>query len=369
MSAITLRDIASVLEQKAPLAWQESYDNSGLLLGNPNDAVEGILCTLDVTEQVLEEALQKNCNLIVAHHPIIFSALKKINGKNSVERILLKAIKAGIAVYAAHTNLDNYRKGVNHLICEKLGLKHTSILAPATGKLQKLVVYVPDAHAQPLGDALFAAGAGHIGNYNECSFQVHGTGTFRPMEGSRPFLGEQGKRHSEMESQMEFLVPQHLTQVVLAAMKQAHPYEEVAYDLIPLNNTDRYTGAGMTGSWEQPLSLEELLDRVARTFACKTLRHTASVTDAYSRVAVCGGSGSFLLKDAIAAGAQVFVTADYKYHQFFDADNQILIIDIGHYESEQYTPALLKEMIVEKFPTFAVHLSETNTNPIHYYIP
>ncbi|MFN4855054.1 MAG: Nif3-like dinuclear metal center hexameric protein [Bacteroidota bacterium] len=369
MSALTVKHIAATLEQEAPLSWQESYDNAGLLVGDPNMELSGVLCTLDITMEVLEEALQKKCNLVVAHHPLIFSPIKKISTANPVERMLMFAIKNNLALYASHTNLDNAYRGVNNLMGKKLGLSQTRILQAAKGQLQKLVVYVPHAHLDEVCNALFAAGAGHIGKYDECSFRTEGTGTFRGGKEANPFIGHVGERHYESETRLEVIVPMHLNKQVMHALRQSHPYEEVAYELIAISNTNRYSGAGLIGNLPRPMSTSELLAHGASVFHCKTIRHTAPVHDTHTLLALCGGSGSFLLPGAKAAGATAFISADFTYHKFFDADNQILILDIGHFESEQFTPEILRELIVEKFPTFAVHLSEIQTNPIHYFIP
>ncbi len=369
MSALTVKQIADALEQEAPLSWQESYDNAGLLVGDPHMEVKAVLCTLDITMEVLEEAVQKNCNLVVAHHPLIFSPLKKINPTNPVGRMLLFAIKNNLALYASHTNLDNAYRGVNNLMGKKLGLGQTRILQAASGQLQKLVVYVPHDHLNKVCDALFAAGAGHIGKYDECSFRTEGTGTFRGGKDANPFIGKVGERHYESETRVEVIVPLHHINRVMDALQKSHPYEEVAYELIPISNPNHYSGAGLIGTLPRPMSTNELLSHVASVFHCKTIRHTAPLKDTHTLLSLCGGSGSFLLPMAKAAGATAFLSADFTYHKFFDADNQILILDIGHFESEQFTPEILRDLIVEKFPTFAVHLSETQTNPIHYFIP
>jgi len=361
-----IKELTRLLEQYAPPAYAEDYDNVGLLTGHPDTEITGVLCTLDCIESVVEEAIQKKCNLIVAHHPIVFKGLKKITGSNYVERTIIKAIKNDIAIYAIHTNLDNVHQGVNQEIARLLGLKNTRILAPKTNYLVKLAVFVPHDHLLKVQDALFAAGAGHIGNYSDCSFSTEGRGTFKALEGTDPYVGERGQRHTEPEARLEVMLEKPLVQQAIAAMKAVHPYEEVAYDLYPLANAHAGIGSGMLGELEKPLDEKDFLSLVKKTFRCGKVRHTTFTGQPVLRVAVCGGSGSFLLKNAVSSGAQAFVTADFKYHEFFDADGKIIIADIGHYESEQFTKDLLGEVLKEKFTTFAIIFSKTVTNPISY---
>lgn len=362
-----IKDVSSFLEEFAPLRLQESYDNAGLILGNPNAEIKNVLITLDVTEQVVDEAISTKCELIVAHHPIVFSGLKKITGKNYVERCLLKAIKNDVAIYAAHTNLDSVAGGVNGKICEKLGLENCKILQPAGGLLKKLVTYVPVDHANAVRTAVFTAGAGNIGNYDSCSFNIHGQGTFRGNESTTPFVGEQGKQHYENEIRIETVFPAYLQSRIISALLAAHPYEEVAYDIYSLDNAFEQVGMGMVGTLPEETGEAEFLNQLKQTFNTGTIRHTALLNKTVKKVAVCGGAGSFLLNDAISAGADFFVSGDFKYHQFFDAENKIVIADIGHFESEQFTKELFYELLTKKFPKFAVHLSEVNTNPVFYF--
>ncbi len=363
---MTISEITNFLETFAPLSLQENYDNSGLIVGNKNDTVSGILVCLDSLEAIVEEAIQINCNLIIAHHPIIFSGIKKLNGNNYIERTIIKAIKNNIAIYAIHTNLDNIRDGVNAMIAEKLGLENCKVLSPKKGFLKKLVTFAPNENAGDIRTAIFNAGAGEIGNYSNCSFNQEGTGTFRGNELSNPYVGRKGELHLEPETRIEVIFPSFLEQKVLSALFKSHPYEEVAYDIYSLDNFHQNIGAGLMGTLKQPISEGDFLQFVKTTMHCGALRHTALLQKPISKVAVCGGSGSFLLADAIAAGADIFISADFKYHQFFDADNKILIADIGHYESEQYTIDMLCALLTKKFPTFAVHFSKINTNPVNY---
>lgn len=364
---MTTGDIIVELERYAPPAFQEDYDNSGLLTGNRNMQVTGALLTLDCTEAVVNEAIEKDCNLIIAHHPIVFSGLKRLNGSNYVERTIIKAIQNGIAIYACHTNLDNVHNGVNLRIAEKLGLRHTHVLAPKTGLLKKLSTFVPASHHETVLNALFAAGAGHIGNYDQCSFNMEGTGTFRGNSATTPFIGTPGELSHEKEIRLETIFPTHLETGVVSALLSAHPYEEVAYDLYRLDNSHPLVGSGLQGELTEGLEEKAFLELVKKTFRVAVLRHTALTGKIIKKVAVCGGSGRFLLKNAIHNGADAYITADFKYHEFFDADGRILLIDTGHYESEQFTPEIFYDLIQKKFTKFAVHLSKINTNPINYF--
>lgn len=364
---VKLSEIIKALESFSPLSLQENYDNAGLLTGNTEQDVRQAMLCLDITEEVLEEAISTGCNLIIAHHPVIFSGLKKITGSNYVERIIIKAIRHDIAIYAAHTNLDNLLRGVNAKIAGRLNLQNTTVLAPARQQLMKLVTFVPVGHADKVRDGLFAAGAGSIGNYDECSFNTDGTGTFRGNELSQGFTGEKGKRHYEQETRIEVIFPVWRRQHILSALKMCHPYEEVAYDLLHLSNTLYEVGMGLIGKLPAAMEPVAFLKFLKEKMAAKVIRHTALCKEMITTVAVCGGAGSFLLEAAKNEGADLFITADFKYHQFFDADKDIIIADIGHFESEQFTPEIFADVLRQRFPTFAVRFTTVNTNPINYY--
>ena len=363
-----LSQLTNYLESIAPLAYQEDYDNAGLIVGRPDQEVSLALISLDCTEAVVDEAIIYNCQVIISHHPIVFRGLKKFNGKSYVERVVEKAIRNNIALYAIHTNLDNVLPGVNAKICETLGLQNTRILVPKHNLLKKLVTYVPHSHADAVRDALFEAGAGYIGNYSEVSFNANGTGTFKPNENATPFVGETGKRHREEEIRVETIYPAIAESKILMALVLSHPYEEVAYDLYPMTNQSQAVGSGMIGELELPMDEEVFLYHIKEKMHTQVIRHTAFTGKHIKKVAVCGGAGGFLLKYAIGAGADIFITADYKYHEFFDAEGKLMIADIGHFESEQFTQQLLYENIKKKFSNFAVRLTEVNTNPVKYFI-
>jgi len=355
------------LEAYAPLNYQEDYDNSGLLTGHPDQEVTAALVALDCTEVIVDEAIAKGCNLIITHHPIVFKGLKKLTGKNYVERVVIKAIKNNIALYAIHTNLDSVQNGVNGVICKRLGLQQAKILNPRAGILKKLVTFCPTHHLPQLRAALFAAGAGNIANYSDCSFNADGIGTFKASEGTNPFIGELGIVHHEPETRIETIFLVQDERKVLLALLENHPYEEVAYDIYPLENKLNTVGSGMIGWLENEMEANDFLAFVKSRMKVTLIRHTHPTGKRIKKVAVCGGAGSFLLNNAIAAGADAFITADFKYHEFFDADGKLMIADIGHFESEQFTSDLLIDIIREKFPNFAIRLTEHNTNPINYY--
>jgi dinuclear metal center YbgI/SA1388 family protein len=361
-----LKEITSIFEEFAPLTLQESYDNSGLIIGSPEQEITGILLTIDVTEEVVDEAIDKNANLIIAHHPFIFSGLKKITGNSYIERTAIKAIKHNVAIYAAHTNIDAVHNGVNKKIAEKLNMTNCKILKPLHGMLYKLVSYVPVSHVDIIREALFKAGAGCIGDYDSCSFSIQGKGSFRGNELTNPFVGEKEKLHFEDEIRFETIFPKHLQDKIIKSLLEVHPYEEVAYDIYPLENIFDKAGAGIIGQLEHPAKELAFLEKIKKIFNTKCIRYTSLISKPIEKVAVCGGSGSFLLDDAIKQGADIFITADFKYHQFFQPEKKIIIADIGHYESEQFTKEIFYEILTKKFSTFAVYFSGINTNPIKY---
>lgn len=362
-----LKEITDFLEQNYPLDLQESYDNSGLILGDKNMEITGAIVCLDSIEAIVDEAIQKNCNLIIAHHPIIFKGLKKLTNSNYIERVVSKCIKNDIALYAIHTNLDNHFEGVNREIANRIGLKNIRILQPIQGNLSKLVVFVPTDALEKLDEAIFKAGGGQIGNYSECHFRTEGVGTFKGNENSNPQIGTQNIRESVEEFRLEYLVSNYNLRTVLNAMHAAHPYEEVAYEMYPIQNSNQFEGAGMIGELENEINEIEFLTQLKKTFKCGAIRHTQLFGKKIKTVALCGGSGSFLLSKAVQQKADIFITGDFKYHEFFDAENNIIIADIGHFESEQFTSNLLAEKIKENFTNFAIHLTEHNTNPINYF--
>lgn len=361
-----IKDILPVLEQMAPLAYAEDFDNVGLLTGNADDEATGILVCHDALENVIDEAINDKCNLVVCFHPILFSGLKKITGKNYVERAVIKAIKNDIAIYAVHTALDNHQQGVNKIFCDALGLINTKVLIPKQNFIYKLVTYTIPDNADTVRNALFNAGAGSIGNYNNCSFTSNGTGTYRGNENSSPVIGTKGEFTSTSEVKIEVTFEKYLEHKILKALFTSHIYEEVAYEVYALQNTHQNIGLGMTGELEQPLDEQAFLDFVKQKMDAQGIRHTAFTGRQIKKVAVLGGSGSFAIKNAIAAGADAFLTADLKYHQFYEAEGRLLLADIGHFESERYTKNYIFDYLRKKIPNFAIILSQENTNPVKY---
>jgi len=361
-------EVINALEDFAPLTYQESYDNSGLQVGNAQVELTGVLISLDITEAIVDEAMERGCNMIIAHHPLLFSGLKSITGRTYIERIVQKVIKNDIVIYAIHTNLDNMAQGVNQMIANKLGLTNTTILAPLAGTLRKLYTYAPAEAAETVREALFTAGAGHVGLYSECSFNTVGTGTFKPGINADPTIGKPGgERELVNEVKIEVLIRKDTEKRIIKALFDHHPYEEVAYDIVSLQNTNQDIGAGMIGVLPMPMSEDAFLTHIKNNLKTNCIRYTQLKGKPVEKVAICGGSGSFLLKDAIAQGADFFVTADFKYHQFFDAEGKIVISDIGHYESEQFTIQLIQEILKKKIRNFATLLSNLSTNPVKYF--
>ena len=359
-----VKDVTKYLESIAPLQLQESYDNSGLQVGDFNSEIKGVLVSLDVTMEVVEQAIEKKCNLIIAHHPIIFGELKNITNQYLTGKIIYKAILNKINIYAIHTNLDNIYNGVNAKIAEKIGLKKIKILYPKSNLL-KLAVFVPESHSNIVLNSLFEAGAGHIGKYQNCSFISSGEGSFKPESGAKPFIGEIGKLEKNRENKIEVILPNFLLSKVIETMHSVHPYEEVAYDIFKVLNAAN-TGSGMIGELSKSYSELDFLKFLKNKFKANGIRYTKLLNKKIKRVALCGGSGSFLLYKAMIQKADIFITADLKYHQFFEAENKILVADIGHYESEQYTIELISELLMKKFTNFAIRLTTVNTNPINY---
>lgn len=361
-----IKELISYIEQIAPLSYQESYDNAGLITGNSETEITGVLITIDTIEEVIQEAIEKKANLIISHHPIIFSGLKKITGANYVERTVILAIQNNIAIYAAHTNMDNALHGVNFKIAQLLGLVKTKQLLLSSNTHRKLVTFVPENFSEQVRKSIFEAGAGQIGQYDNCSFNQEGKGTFRASEIANPYVGIKGENHIENEIRIETIFPKEKENKVIKALLESHPYEEVAYDIYNLENKFQGVGAGIVGYLEQEIEESEFLTEVKKIFKVKCIRHTKLLGKKIKKVAVCGGAGSFLLKHAIKENADIFISGDFKYHEFFDAENKIIIADVGHFESEQYTKELFYDIVIKKFNMFACFLSEINTNPIIY---
>src|SRR6056297_458878 len=363
---MTVNEIAKVLEELAPLAHAEDFDNVGLLVGDPHMKVEGVLVTLDTLENVVDEAIEKKCNLIVSFHPIIFKGLKRLTGSNYVERVVLKAIVNNIAIYSMHTALDNSKMGVNAKICEVLGLKNPEILIPRAKSIKKLTTYAPTADAESIKLALFQAGAGEIGKYSNCSYSLEGIGSFKAGGNANPTVGKIGEVHFEKEAQINVIYSFEKEKAILSALFDAHPYEEVAYEILTLENSNQDLGMGMIGNLDVEMGEKEFLLLVKQRMNASMVRHSQLLDKKVKRVAVLGGSGAFAIGAAKRAGADIYVSADLKYHDFYQAENQLVVADIGHFETEQFTKDLLVDYLTKKIPNFAVSLSESITNPIKY---
>lgn len=361
-----IKDIIQIIEQLAPIPLQEDYDNSGVQVGDVSREAEGALLCIDVTENVVEEAISLGCNLIIAHHPLVFRAVKKITGQNYIERCLIKAIKNDIVVYAAHTNLDNATGGVNYRLAQMLGLQNVRILSPKPDSLLKLVTFVPDSHADNVRNALFKAGAGNIGDYDSCSYNISGEGSFRANENANPFVGKTGEIHFEKEIRIETILPKFKQDEVLRALLAVHPYEEPAYDFYPLANSWEQAGSGIVGSLAEPMSEQEFLYLLKDVFQLSTIQHTKMQNKEIRDVAICGGSGAFLIPNAIGYGADAFVTGEARYNDFYDVEDRILLAVVGHYESEICTKDIFYDVISKKYSNFALHKSAFDSNPVKY---
>ena len=361
-----IKEILSALEEMAPLAYAEDFDNVGLLVGDQESEATGVLVCHDALENIIDEAIAKKCNLVVCFHPILFSGLKKITGKNYVERVVIKAIKNDVAIYAVHTALDNHQEGVNKIFCDALGLINTKILIPKQNFIRKLVTYTIPENAEEVRNALFDAGAGRIGNYENCSFNSKGIGTYMGNEHSNPQVGERFEFVQGDEIKIEVTFEKHLENKILKALFKSHAYEEIAYEIYELQNKHQNIGLGMIGELKNPMKEKEFLLFAKEKMQADGIRHSNFIGKEVKKIAVLGGAGSFAIKNAIQAGADVFLTADLKYHQFYEAENQLLLADIGHFESERYTKNYIVEYLRKKILNFAVILSEENSNPVKY---
>ena len=361
-----VKDICSCIEEFAPLSFQESWDNCGLLVGNPEQLVDKVLLTVDVTEAVITEAVEMQAQMVVSHHPLMVSGVRQLTGSTDAQRAIALAIKNDIAIYAAHTNLDSAPGGVSYRMAAKLGLSDLQVLSPQESGLQKLVTCIPASHFEQVRQALFEAGAGHIGNYDSCGYSVDGKGTFRALDGARPFVGKHGTLHTESEIRFETVFPSRFNRQMVTALLNSHPYEEPAYDIYALKNTNTRVGLGLVGVLPSPVSELHFLNQLKEIFSTPVIRHTKLRGKEILKVALCGGSGSALLANAVRSKADAYVAADFKYHQFADAEQDILVADAGHFETEQFAKEIFYELIIKKFPNFAAHFSKVRTNPINY---
>ncbi len=361
-----IKDILSIIEQIAPLPLQESYDNSGVQVGDVNQDAQGALLCIDITENVVDEAVSLGCNLIIAHHPLLFKSLKSITGKSYIERCVIKAITHNIVIYAAHTNLDNAVGGVNYRLAEMLNLQEVRILSPKEDSLLKLSTYVPESHVEYVRTALFNAGAGNIGNYDSCSFNTFGEGTFRAGVNADPFVGKLNELHFEKETRIEVILPKYKRWDILRALISVHPYEEPAYDFYPLSNLWMQAGSGVVGVLPEPMSEYEFLYMLKDVFHLNMIQHTKMQNKEIRDVAICGGAGAFLIPEAIAYDADAFITGEAKYNDFYDVEDKLLLAVVGHYESEICTKEIFFDAISNKYTNFAIYKSSFDSNPVKY---
>ncbi|WP_108822821.1 Nif3-like dinuclear metal center hexameric protein [Dysgonomonas sp. Marseille-P4361] len=361
-----IKEILHTIEQIAPISLQESFDNSGVQIGDVYQEAKGAIVCIDVTEAVVDEAISLGCNLIISHHPLAFRSFKSLTGKNYVERCMIKACKHDIVVYAAHTNLDNASEGINQYLAKKLNLQHVRILDPQKNKLLKLVVFVPHSHVDLVRNALFNAGAGNIGNYDSCSYNLRGEGTFRAQQNTNPFVGEKGELHYEPETRIEVIVPSYKQSEIERALLAVHPYEEPAYDFYALENAWKQAGSGIVGTLPEEMDEEDFLYLLKDTFNLKMIQHSTVRGAIIRDVAICSGSGAFLIPKAISYGADVFVTGEAKYNDYYDVEDKLLLAVVGHYESEIFTKNIFFDIISEKYPNFAVYMSGFDVNPVNY---
>ena len=361
-----VKEVINYLDEFSPFCYAEEFDNVGLIIGDYTQKVNGILVTLDSTESVIDEAIKSKCNLIISFHPIIFNDIKSITTNTYVERVIHKSIKNNISIIAIHTSLDNSIKGVNSAICKKLDIKNYKILIPKERTIKKLTTYIPSENVAKLKSEIFKIGGGSLGKYDNCSFSYKGLGSFKGNKKSNPKIGNK-LTYTEIEEvcvNITFL--KHLEKEVVKALKENHPYEEIAYEINTLENSNQNIGMGMIGELASSMDENKFLSFLKKKMKSKLIKHSKKIGKKIAKIAVLGGSGSFAIENAINSGADAFVTSDLKYHDYFKAENKILLVDIGHYESEQYTKNLIFNFLTKKIPNFAIVLSKTNTNPIMY---
>lgn len=366
MKIMKILDVIKYLDQLIPAGYQESYDNCGLQVGDTSAEITGALISLDLTEAVVDEAVETRSNLIVTHHPFIFGGLKHIDADSPAGRIIYKLIRNGIAVYSAHTSLDKLSNGVSAQLAKRLGLCNLRILAPDSDSLKQLVVYCPKEQSQQLKDALYAAGAGNIGNYRHCSYSVNGTGTFEPLQGANPFVGTVGSETYTSEERIEMVYPKAFENKIVSALKANHPYETPAYSLIPLSNANPDVGLGIVGELPEDVEIETFIETVKQTVGIPVVRHSELCRKKVRTVALCGGAGAEFIGTAVAQNADIYLTSDIKYHDFQKATGHIVLADIGHYESEQFAKEFFYDKLSEKFRIFAIRIAKTETNFVGY---
>jgi dinuclear metal center YbgI/SA1388 family protein len=363
----TIAEIADYLNDFAPMRTATEWDNVGLILGERAAPVAKILTCLTVTPEVVAEAVRDGVNLIVTHHPMLFRAVQKITDATPQGRMVLALARAKIAVYSPHTAFDNCAGGINEMLAHKLGLTQVKALRPAEAAKQcKLVVFVPDQDLAKVSDAMFAAGAGRIGQYRECSFRVAGTGTFFGEEASHPAVGQKGRREDVAESRLEVVCPESAVDAVVAAMRLAHSYEEPAFDVYSLRPARSSLGDGRFGMIN-PMELREFAGRVRAVLGCGPVQLVGNPQRAVGAVALaCGAAGEFL-KDAVRVRADVFLTGELRFHDFLEAQQSgIGLVLPGHYATERFGVEALAERLGSKWPELAVQASTAECDPVQW---
>jgi len=366
---MTCGEIIKILETWAPREISLERDNPGLQVGSGKNIVKNILLSLELTMDVINESIAKECNLIITHHPLIFHPVKSLDFQRDKNSMLIeKLIKNDLTLFSAHTNLDFTKNGVSFELAKMLGLKGIDFLVNLSANQYKISVFVPGDHVEEVADAIFNAGGGIIGEYSRCSFRTGGTGTFFGSNKTTPFLGEKGKQEQVSEIKLEAIADSWKLGGIISAVINAHPYEEPAYDIYPLKNKNINYGMGAVGELDKQLGREEFLKYVSEKLKAKCLKYTSGKSESIKKIAVCGGAGTELLKEAVQSGADAFVTADVKYHTFHDAQGKILLVDAGHYETEIHVlNQIEKELSTAAENNFKIFKYSGSTNPVIIY--
>ncbi len=370
--SVRCQQIFDWIEEWADPALAEDWDHIGNLVGSPADSVSRVLVTLDVTDEVIAEAIDENVNLIVAHHPLFRDPIPYLRSDLFSSSRVYRLIQKGISLYAAHTNLDAAPGGINDVLADLLGLRDVEILFPTYEEnLYKIVVFVPLGHEERVREAISARGGGWIGNYSDCTFQTEGVGTFRPLEGTKPFIGETGELERVRETRIETIAPQKKLSDLLKNMIAAHPYEEVAYDIYPLKNTGTKAGLGRIGRLPESLALADFARKVKDSLGLGMVRITGDPQRSVSKIALCGGGGMSLLEQAIKCDADLYLTGDIRHHGALDAlDRGIALVDGGHYGTERVIVPVLADYLQKKAKEagegLTVLVSQINTDPFSY---
>jgi len=365
---MTIKQVTQFLEQKFPLYLQEDFDNCGVQCGDVRQEITGAMVCFEMSEQVIDEAIAEGCNLVISHHPLILKrGITKILPTDRVGAMICKALAHNMVLYSMHTNIDSGVGGGNDVFAEKLNLQNVKVLEPHKGLYRKLVVFVPKENAEALKSALFEIGCGVQGNYDSCGYTVHGQGQFRPLKGANPHIGEENQLEHVEEERIEMIYPTGLQRTVVQAIYEHHPYEEPAFDLLPLENESRTIGLGRIGELPKVMPVSEFLECLKDKLGFEHCRYAGDTTKMIHKVAVCGGGGSSFIDLAIASGADAYVSGDFKYHDFFKSHSGTLLVDIGHYEGEYFIKNIIHQQIKENFTNFAALISKMEKVEVKYF--